>query len=776
MGFRLDDHGVDRARDLASRELAKARKKDFGLDEHQEEEPAEGVRSSSPLLHEVFLCDASAEADRLQAALRARNYPVVDVPPGLIGMRIRYERPLSVILDADLKDAERILTEIREASGGATRVILLGERGQALDSPAFPAHLARLRYYRPIDVEQVLTELVEVLGPPQQRDARSRAPRAPVLMAATRRPVRADSLGTIHPPQTRIPESDGPNRYVPSLPPLPSDPGEILGAMRARTSPSARPRSDSAGASGLSPETRAVLEQGRRRVRMGQGSSSPLARLGPTADAELPSDSPLLAALARPLDELSEVDTGSESEDSSPDATGQTPLEEEATRAGGGPLDARWDVSTHVFKDLPKDLPRDLKADFEDPTNPGRRLGALSDSASSKEIDSLLVDAPPPEIPLEDSELTGPSTIPGMARAKPIEIKTPEVSLPEPPTLALARAVRERFTGSLAQQTKDGLRRIFLREGDIHSFSSSRDLDALVPFLERQGRFTPEMAQKLRPLPRAVRSAGASLVASGHLSRDELLPTLRAHGEWLLSQILTSKNELLREQVPTDRVPDEGSIFGATTGAEVFVNAIRRIRSPEEALARFGDPENWVALGAYSDLFFEAHLEQELESFEKAQPTTFLTELARKDPARLVALSGLLDLGAITVGPADDLRQADARGPGSTDRPGRRDSLSPRSAPIEARLEARLRLVQESDYFTFLGVDRGATEFEIERAYERLKSEFSPDRLSPELRHRDGELSVIRKVIEEAHLILGDSERRNRYLRALTRNEKRREA
>src|SRR5690606_15030260 len=129
----------------------------------------------------------------------------------------------------------------------------------------------------------------------------------------------------------------------------------------------------------------------------------------------------------------------------------------------------------------------------------------------------------------------------------------------------------------------------------------------------------------LRPLPRAVRSAGASLVASGHLSRDELLPTLRAHGEWLLSQILTSKNELLREQVPTDRVPDEGSIFGATTGAEVFVNAIRRIRSPEEALARFGDPENWVALGAYSDLFFEAHLEQELESFEKAQPTTFLT-------------------------------------------------------------------------------------------------------------------------------------------------------
>src|SRR5690606_3776834 len=148
---------------------------------------------------------------------------------------------------------------------------------------------------------------------------------------------------------------------------------------------------------------------------------------------ELPSDSPLLAALARPLDELSEVDTGSESEDSSPDATGQTPIEEEATRAGGGPLDARWDVSTHVFKDLPKDLPRDLKADFEDPTNPGRRLGVHSDAASSKEVDSLLVDAPPPEVSYEDPELVGPSTIPGIARARPIEIKAPEANLPEPP-------------------------------------------------------------------------------------------------------------------------------------------------------------------------------------------------------------------------------------------------------------------------------------------------------------------------------------------------------
>lgn len=747
------------------------------MDENQEEEPAEGMRSGSSPLHEVFLCDASAEADRLQAGLRARNYPVVDVPPGLIGMRIRYERPLSVILDADLKDAQRILEEIREASGGATRVILLGERGQALDSSTFPADLARLHYYRPIDVEQVLTDLVELLGPPQQREARSRAPRAPVLMAATRRPIRADSLGTIHPPHTSLPESDGPSRYVPSLPPLPSDPSEILGAVRARTSPSARPRSDSGGASGLSAETRAVLEQGRRRVRSGQGSASALVRLGPTADAELPSDSPLLAALAVPLDELGELDMAREpNEDIARDTTGQTPLEEEATRAGGAPLDPRWDLSTQVLKDLPKDLPKDLKADFEDPTNPGRRLGTISDSAGPKEIDSLLVDAPPAEIPLEDPELVGPSTIPGIRRAKEIEIKTPEATLPEPPTFALARAVRERFTGSLAQQTKDGLRRIFLREGDIHSLASSRDLDALVPFLERQGRFTAEMALKLRPLPRAVRSAGASLVASGHLSPDELLKTLRAHGEWLLSQILTAKNELLREQIPTDRVPDEGSIFGAATGAEVFVSAIRRIRSPEEALARFGDPENWVALGAHTDLFFEANLEGELESFDKAQPATFLTELARKDPARLVALSGLLDLGAISVGPADDLRHADAKGPGSTDRPGRRESLAPRSAPSEARLEARLRLVQESDYFTFLGVDRAATEFEIERAYERLQSEFSPERMSPELRHRDGELTVIRKVIEEAHSILGNSERRSRYLRALARTEKRKEA
>lgn len=725
---------------------------------NREDDPADPAQTRGALINEIFICDASAEADRLQAGLRAKNYPVIDVPPGLIAMRIRYERPLAVILDADLKDAERIMHEIREASGGVTRVILLGEAGRSLDSPSFPAPLARLRYYRPIDVETVLGDLIGLLGPPQQREARSRVPRAPILMAATRRPVRVDSLGTIPPPQGPGAESESSSRYVPSLPPLQSDPGELVGA-RSRSSPSVRPRFDSGGASGLSAETRAVLEQGRRKVRLGKGSSSPLMRLGPTADAEVPSDSPLLQALVRPLAELfGEVDS---------ERFGADPLappEAEATRAG--PLADESPVGS--LTPAPSAM-----ADFGDRTNPGPR----NESAEKRELVlPEIVPSGTPDSFVMDSEAhgpdtAGPETVPGNRRDT-ATASVDNADMAAPPIQGLARGIRERFTGALAQQVGGGLRRIILREGDIHSLFSSSEDDGLVPFLERQGRLTSETARSLGPMPHTARSAGASLVASGHLSRDELLPTLRSHAEWLLSQILVTQGDLTREYLSVERTADDGSIFGGMTGARVFVEAIQRIRTPAEALAHFGEDEAWVSLGSRTDLFAEAQLDGELTTFERARPVEFLRTLAESEAERLVHLSALLDLGALTGGPSPGRSSSGFPAPAATNRPGRRDSIAPSRSALQEQLEARLRLVNEGDYFTFFGLDAGATGVEIDRAHERLTLAFSSENLALELADRTEEIDLIRRVIDEAHLVLGNATRRARYARALARNVK----
>lgn len=724
--------------------------------------PAGSVRSGGALINEVFICDASAEADRLQASLRAKHYPVIDVPPGLIAIRIRYEHPLAVILDADLKDSERIIQEIRDASGGVTHVVLIGESGRALDSPSFSGSAARLRYYRPIDVEAVLADLIGLLGPPQQREARSRAPRAPVLMAATRRPVRVDSLGTIPPPRTTPPETEGPNRYVPSLPPMQDDPGERLGSIRSRPSPTGRPRFDSSPG-GLSSETKAVLEQGRRRVRQAKGAPSPLMRLGPTTDAEVPSDSPLLQALTRPLAELfGELEPGEGSGSDAPE-----PPEAEATRAGLSFDELRSEPATAVAKEL---------IDLEDRTNPGPRGSGAPERqelalpevlAPERFTESSLLD-----VELQGPDTSGPKTVPRGRQRDGVPIEE-NLSTSETPIAGLARGIRERFTGALAQQSGGGLRRVFLREGDIHSLLSSSDEDALVPYLERQGRLTPETARSLGALPHTARSAGASLVANGHLTRDELLPTLRAHAEWLLGLILLTKSDVVRETLPTEKTADDASIFGGTTGAQVYVEAIQRIRTPAEAIERFGSGETWITLGSRTDLFAEAQLDDELGVFEKARPLEFLRPLADDDPARLVRLSALFDLGALTTGLSFEETSFESTAALPTYRPGRQNSLPPSGTPFREQLEARLRLVHEADYFMFFGLDPSATGIEIERAHERIAREFSTENTPLEAAERTTELRLIRRTIEEAHRILGNASRRARYARALARNAKR---
>ena len=53
----------------------------------------------------IFISDASAEAERLSAALRARGYGVFDVPLGLLVSRVAVQRPALMICDADAPGA-----------------------------------------------------------------------------------------------------------------------------------------------------------------------------------------------------------------------------------------------------------------------------------------------------------------------------------------------------------------------------------------------------------------------------------------------------------------------------------------------------------------------------------------------------------------------------------------------------------------------------------------------------------------------------------------------
>ena len=77
-------------------------------------------------------------------------------------------------------------------------------------------------------------------------------------------------------------------------------------------------------------------------------------------------------------------------------------------------------------------------------------------------------------------------------------------------------------------------------------------------------------------------------------------------------------------------------------------------------------------------------------------------------------------------------------------------------------------LVDEGDYFALLGVHRGATGYEIRRAFLDLRRKFEPSRaLRPRTLDLKDDLRRILDVLDEAYEILGDTPRRERYLHAL---------
>ncbi len=734
----------------------------------------------SPL---VFVSDASAETERLGDTIRAAGYRVADVELGTLLARVVEQPPHVVLLDIDGEGALELVAQVRKVPGtGSIDFVYLGS-GEGIVKGAEDAIMrdGSAFFRRPVDVGGLVRKIEALTGGPGVRPEVRPSTPPPSLPA---RPFIAPSMRDSPPSSDEVsrPSLPSPGARMPG-PPLPMSTRSLADFVAPRPL---------AAFGTVSHELQRLLADAEM-----DAEAPPSEAAVPTPDEEidavLPAD--VLASLDEPIegDEGSDDNVGRErtnhgyERDPHATAKGTTASAYRRPTTGSSPP-ARGSSAPSLGR--PRTMESVAPASLDLPTLPPLRDVGPGGAGSFEPKEATRNDAErpielahPPRSRNDDSVLPraafdegAPSSWHPPPLTSPARLKALALSIPLPAVTVLvgsdsarrffADAIVARATGALCFESDGVVRRVVLREGDFVAAASSDESETLVSFLTARGELSREEAPRLaRKVPPYGRHAGAALVAQGWLRQDQLWTVLRAHAEWIASRILRlSRGSAQLEHDPPGRLRGEPGVFGAATGASIFVELVRRTVPWEETLEALGGESTRIAEGSNHRLLAECNLApHELELLRRASGGTVKDLLARANDGEILAVvHALALLGVVEPVLAPDF--------------GRREGGSASEAKlaeidedaVRSRVRARLELVEEGDYFAVLGIARDATGYEVRRAFLELRRAFEPSRvLNPRLLDLADDVRKIVTVVEEAYEILRDRPRRERYRRAI---------
>ncbi|MBX3221931.1 MAG: hypothetical protein KF795_15550 [Labilithrix sp.] len=775
----------------------------------------------------VFVADVAAEASRISDTLRTAGYVVVEVPLAMLVARVRVERPNVVLVDVDAADALAELAELRRLPGaGAIDFVYFATgAGPIKDSEDALAHEGSAFFARPVDVAALVRRVEALTGGPMVRPATRLStppPSFPAPRLSSAPPERA-STPSLPAPGLRTPGPPLP-MSVPSLADLVDPPRSLAtfgtvsselqqllaeAELRAEVMPqpdAPLPTPEEEIETVLPADVLASLdepiegdedEEHDGRPGTGAGHDHGTGHGKPTtAGGSKHTTSSGRSTSSTPHTYERRVGSESPPRDA-------TPIRRTNDRPNTREPEVPPAPPTRVERPSPvppsfTDAPRSEVPRSEAPRSEAARWDAPHANAPRSEAgrwDAPHANAPRSEIPRVDTaRWEAPrSEIPRteLARADSVTIAT--IDLPSPsqaPTRGpsegpargpvagvvvsrpvdarrfLAEAIARRLSGAICYEHDRVVRRLVVREGDLVTAASGADRESLVCFLGARGELPRDEVERLAgKVPPYGRHAGAALVAHGWLGQDQLWSALRAHAEWIATSVLRLAGGTAQlETEPPGRLRSEPSVFAAATGAEIFVELVRRAVAPEEAIEALGGEASRIGDGPAQSLLTECALPPaELELVSRARGGTLGDLLARSpDPDIASVVHGLALLGVLDVLPAAEPSRASPV-----------NVLDAEAAALDeealrARIRARLELVDEGDYFSLLGVSRDATSYEVRRAFVELRRAFEPTRiLSPRLHDLEGDVRKIVVVLEEAYEILRDVTRRERYRRAI---------
>lgn len=328
----------------------------------------------------------------------------------------------------------------------------------------------------------------------------------------------------------------------------------------------------------------------------------------------------------------------------------------------------------------------------------------------------------------------------------------------------LSRLHRAAFTGKLTLAAARVEKSVWFESGVIVFARSSAGHDRLLDGLLRSGLLTRSQYAEARRMTEADgRRAGQVLVEAGLLKQAELLDALQDH----LARIVDSTmpwREGVWSLEPDERC--EEPIQMTTPTAVLLVEGIRQRMEPTRLLGLLGGPgahpqlsdEAWSRPSALHDLAEGLQLSASEEAWlERLDGRSSLSQLL-SDPA---ADEGelLAAVYALHVLELLDLPGEPIPAPRVHDDP---------VAIDRRRIEARLALAREADYFALLGLERDATRADVRVAWADLDRTFGEARLEPAtLQELAAELAELRAALAEARDVLAHDMLRNAYLSQL---------
>jgi hypothetical protein len=726
----------------------------------------------------VFVSDPSAEAEGIAELLRSKGYLVADVPLSMLVARVAVQRPRVLLVDADGEAALDTLARMRELpEADGIDVVFLGREGGAIRN--VEDALARDGsgfFARPVDVPTLLTKIEALTGGPSA--AAIARPSAPPPMSSIP-PDGGRRSGSLPPPSMRDVSVSERERVSPiprapvSIPRMVAPPPPSLPSLAALVTAEKRPLGVQ-----VSSELERLLAEAEQRIggQVTHDSSFP----SPEEEIEAVLSADVLASLDEPLEE-----EPYEAEGLGAHAKGTTSSGGPKATTGGGDIV----TGAGLLRPLGGSSPPPPRLPTSEPpairthhggTNAGTTGGrSLTEHGTRAEVVQPFDDGREPSGNRRPS--VGPPREPRdqMAQSRQVSgasgrglgpaVPMPSVLAPGDAARVIAQAIVSRVTGVLCIESQDGTRRGVLREGDLVTAASSADSESLLGFLIARGDLTRDLVgHLLGRLPPFGRHAGAALVAHGHLRQDQLWSVLREHAEWVLGRMIQqSTGTATIEPDAPGRLRGEPSVFGGSTGAEVFVELVRRVVAPEDALARLGGLSSRIGEGPHARLFDECALDPTVGDLVRDAHGESIQVLVRRAPETdLASIVYALEL----LGIVEMVRAiGDTRGASSSSATSGKSSgdVFDEDA-VRARVRARMQLIDEGDYFAVLGISRQATGYEVRRAFVDLRRAFEPSRiLTPQIADLSQDVRKIASVLDEAYEILRDSARRDRYRRAI---------